>query len=674
MPNVQTKGEMAATPDAEPEGDAEIVNPYVGPVPFNERQKYLFFGREQEAEILLSLAISERIVLFYAQSGAGKSSLLEAGLIPRLLENGYQVLPVVRVGGRLSDDVNAADVESSYVFNTVCSLSSSKDYKALLKTRLDEFLAVRYAGDKQGSRGRYLIFDQFEEILTSYPEFWHKREDFFHQLKWSLDADPRLNLILVMREDHVAGLDRYAPLLPDRLRVRYRMERLGREAALGAITGPASVAKRPFVAEAAAALVDDLSQMRIAEQEKTVPGEFVEPVQLQIVCYQLWKNLKGSPGEVITKGDIEKHGNINKALETFYEEIVKDVAERTNTPEARIRRWFGDTLITPSRIRAQVNVASSTSASLPPEATDLLLKEHLIRIEEARGGKWVELAHDRFITPIIVSNNRWQMQNDSPISAAARTWDRNGRDESFLFHGTRLFDAQEFLEKNRDLLTGLERDFLTASNNKATRQNRLLYGVIGLLVVLLCVAVGLALWADSAAREAQIRYEALRPYFIQGSFIKNPSEIDPTVIDESIKAAKLRQEIAQSTDAERRKLITVQAFVRDFERDNIDPKKVEATLVEIGFKYENVPTELAGIATNAIWFAQDVDVADVQLVALTFVQAGVKLKCIRTFSDPTGEKRSLIQVGGQANVADDKYPALTTEQIGKLTRDGNCPN
>ncbi|MCB2056719.1 MAG: hypothetical protein KDE30_02215, partial [Novosphingobium sp.] len=61
-------------------------NPYVGPVTFTYADRDRYFGREREARDLLSLVIAERLTLFYAQSGAGKSSLLNTRLIPALRE------------------------------------------------------------------------------------------------------------------------------------------------------------------------------------------------------------------------------------------------------------------------------------------------------------------------------------------------------------------------------------------------------------------------------------------------------------------------------------------------------------------------------------------------------------------------------------------------------------
>ena len=73
-------------------------NPFPGPKPYREDQKDFFFGRSSEIEQLTSLVLSTSAVLLYAQSGSGKSSLLQAGLVPSLEDFGYRILPTVRFG------------------------------------------------------------------------------------------------------------------------------------------------------------------------------------------------------------------------------------------------------------------------------------------------------------------------------------------------------------------------------------------------------------------------------------------------------------------------------------------------------------------------------------------------------------------------------------------------
>src|SRR5215216_1515748 len=197
-------------------------NPYVGPVPFKRGQKEYFFGRDQEEETLLSLVISERIVLFCAQSGVGKSSLVNALLIPGLEAEGYKVWPVIRVGGELPSGISPESVDNIYIFNTLWTLSGGAgSLKSLAQQKLKMFLK-----NNEQSLPHWLIFDQFEEVLTTNLKHCEHRPEFFRQLRKALDDDPMLNIIFVMREEHIAGLDDYAAILPDRLRVRFRMDRL----------------------------------------------------------------------------------------------------------------------------------------------------------------------------------------------------------------------------------------------------------------------------------------------------------------------------------------------------------------------------------------------------------------------------------------------------------------
>ena len=158
---------------------------------------------DREARDLLSLVISQRLVLFYAQSGAGKSSLINTWLIPGLKGEGFGVLPVGRVGGELPEGVT--QVDNIFLYNLMLSLDRGRDGRGrsakLVDLGLSEFLdrlttddgtiwyyedsAPAEAGDGEAGTGAYtepndvLIVDQFEEIITTYPDRWQKRSAFF---------------------------------------------------------------------------------------------------------------------------------------------------------------------------------------------------------------------------------------------------------------------------------------------------------------------------------------------------------------------------------------------------------------------------------------------------------------------------------------------------------------
>src|SRR5437773_10177580 len=73
------------------------VQPYVGPRPFKREDAPFFFGRDREAHELRSPILSHSEVLLYAQSGAGKTSLINTKLCPLFDDADLEVLPLARV-------------------------------------------------------------------------------------------------------------------------------------------------------------------------------------------------------------------------------------------------------------------------------------------------------------------------------------------------------------------------------------------------------------------------------------------------------------------------------------------------------------------------------------------------------------------------------------------------
>jgi hypothetical protein len=116
-------------------------NPYPGPRSFEQAECHLFFGRDREVRDLLSLIIAHPVVLLHAQSGAGKTSLLNAGLIPLLMEEGFEVLPVARVRGFEAIEQYQIEIPNIYVFNTLMSwISDRGDLESFTNGSISDFL------------------------------------------------------------------------------------------------------------------------------------------------------------------------------------------------------------------------------------------------------------------------------------------------------------------------------------------------------------------------------------------------------------------------------------------------------------------------------------------------------------------------------------------------------
>jgi tetratricopeptide (TPR) repeat protein len=303
-----------------------------------------------------------------------------------------------------------------YVFNTLQSLSPGTDPQTLASKSLTEFLAeyVQRNGTLQNQIPYVIVFDQFEELFNIYTEGWrHQQEEFFRQIAKAVTTDPLLRIALVIREDYLAQLDPFAPIMPEKLKPHFRLERLRREAALLAIKGPLKNTQRNLEEGAAEALVDDLLKVRIENMfgdTVEVLGEFVEPVQLQVVCHRWWQEELASLITQITRKHI---GNVDEALESFYEEAIYFTAEKTKVHHGTLREWVEKSLITLTETRSIVHRGPRYTAGLSNEAVEVLEQKHLLTSEWRAGARWYELTHDRLIGPIKSSNEKWKKMREN---------------------------------------------------------------------------------------------------------------------------------------------------------------------------------------------------------------------------------------------------------------------
>jgi hypothetical protein len=177
--------------------------------------------------------------------------LLNARVLPKLeAEEACEVLPVARVRGDIPSAIQTEEIDNLYVFNTLLKWTEETEVTPaqLIDLSLAEFLKLRpHQSDQEGDPAlRVLVFDQFEELFTFYPERWPEREKFFEQVNQALADDKLLRVLFTIREDHVAQLDPYAQLLPEQLRYRFRLERLGESgiSGCGPLQGPGALLRR----------------------------------------------------------------------------------------------------------------------------------------------------------------------------------------------------------------------------------------------------------------------------------------------------------------------------------------------------------------------------------------------------------------------------------------------
>lgn len=450
-------------------------NPYVGPRAYQAGET--LYGRDREIRDLLDLLVAERIVLLHSPSGAGKSSLVQAGLVPRLQEDRFLVLPVVRVNLEPPENLPAQEKFNRYVFSALLSLEEAipeeqrLPLEELAGLSLSAYLdlhraastAKQTAAGEPPSSSEVIIFDQFEELLTTAPTDQPSKVVFFEQVGAALRNRSRWALFS-MREDYLAALTPYLRPVPTRLENTFRLDLLTAEAARQAIQNPPRQQDVIFEDAAAQKLIVDLRMVHVQNPDGSMeeqPGPYVEPVQLQVVCYRLWQNL-ASDDQEISLEDVAKVGDVSQSLAEYYAERVAEIASRSGVKERAIRAWFDEQLITENGIRSQVLMQPDASSGLPNSAIRMLQDAHLVRSEKRRGTTWFELTHDRLIRPIRQSNAAWFQANLSMLQRQADLWQKENRSDHLLLRDAALASANQWAAANAEELTTVEQDFLRA--------------------------------------------------------------------------------------------------------------------------------------------------------------------------------------------------------------------
>ena len=295
--------------------------PYVGVRPFQRdilEDRARFFGRDQESKQIVSLILSNPLILVYSPPGAGKTSLFNANILSTLESQAFQSLPTVRMQNTLSN----ADSKNIFILNALQSLNPSADPQTLTEKSLTTFLKEYYPREMSTESiptRRLIIFDQLEELFSLYSDrLQDQLKDFFRQITEALDDDPLLRIVFIIREEYLSQLDPFAGFVKGRLWPRFRLDYLRKEAALLAIKGPLENTRRSFAPGVAEKLVDDLLKVQVEKispltlKQAEVISECVEPILLQAVCLRLWRELP----EQITQ--------ITQAeMENFWERQVK---------------------------------------------------------------------------------------------------------------------------------------------------------------------------------------------------------------------------------------------------------------------------------------------------------------------------------------------------------------
>lgn len=685
---------------------ATRLNPYVGPRSFEPFEANQFFGRDRDALQLFELLLAERVVLLHSPSGAGKTSLIRAKLIPMMQSEGFHVYPPIRVNEAPPAGWSFL-TQNRYVRSVMTCLEA--DHKAgtrkgmsfggrvFAMPTLAEYLAKRREAllaeqAAQGTESRFvpelLIFDQFEEILTINVLDHDARLEFFEHLCAALIPRHRW-AVFAMREEYLAAIESHLTVLPSALGARHRLDLLTENAATDAIVKPAGLpsARGEYTEKALKRLLTNLRTITGTGSDGSRLDRLIEPVHLQVACCKVWDAAMGdakycSETIKIEESHVEHVGDVDGALRAYYAGSVTAAAQAGRISEAKIRKWIGTDLITRG-IRTQVLKGTETDRGISAVAATLLEDKYIIRVENRRNAVWYELAHDRLIDPVRKDNRDWFFaRKEGDLHRQAEIWNRNGRPISGLLLGDMLKKAKEMVTNNPDSETPELADFLAASNAFAGKTRKRRGAVVVLFIALLMIGL-LREIADNKTQKAQIANQDLT---LRSLKVWKDSAISVT---QAARAAAWRlpeiaqhgSVLAQSIHADSAIHALMSRGVTHPALDTIryfsklhGPLEAQSALVALGFPVtiKESPAESGG--TNSISFGNATDPANRQLLALALVRAGVGLKRIcAPLNGNSGPH--VLQVYG--TVEGHGLPPITVSQITSMSADSpsvHCNN
>jgi tetratricopeptide (TPR) repeat protein len=383
-------------------------NPWLGLASFTEETRAYFFGRDDEVAELSRRVQRKLLTVLFGQSGLGKTSILRAGLVPRLRGQGY--CPIyVRIDYGKDSPEPAEQIKQAISRTARRSGEWTQVGVAIEGESLWEFLHHRddVLRDESGATLiPLLIFDQFEEIFTlaQSDDFGRARAARFIEeladlvenrppksLEAKLEEDESgaerfdfargdYRVLIALREDYLAPLEGLKKAMPSISQNRLRLAPMTGEQALAAVVQPG---KRLVTDEVAAAIV------RFVAGGAEIAHAEVEPSLLSLICREL-NDTRIAQGRDEISLDLLA-GSHASILSNFYQRSLAD------QPEA-VRQIIEDDLLTSSGFRENVAEESLVSrfnaVGAAPDTLAVLVNRRLLRIEERLDVRRVELTHD----------------------------------------------------------------------------------------------------------------------------------------------------------------------------------------------------------------------------------------------------------------------------------------
>jgi energy-coupling factor transporter ATP-binding protein EcfA2 len=472
-------------------------NPYRGLKSFSEEDKQLFFGRKAFTKKLISAIKEKSLVAIIGPSGSGKSSIVFAGLVPKL-KAGIPSLGKVRIASfRPGEDpfmsmaialAQISDITPEQENNL--DILSKADQQRYVKLNLanelghnpDSFYrAITTIIQQEPGTHLVIIADQFEELYTTCPK--EKRFLFLDSLVEVVNRATNFRLVITLRADFCGLALLYQPF--GELIQRHRAEfltQMNHEELKEAIVKPANLMQVSFEG----GLVK-----RLVEAVESSTGKL--PL-LEFALAKLWEKQQDLK---LTHQAYEAIGGVNEALslyaETKYAGLSEQDRRRLRRILLRLVSWEEGLEVT-RRIarRGEINpedwelvVRLAEDRLFVTDYNDALRTETVEIIHESLINNWATLKQ-------LIEENKDFLHWKKQLQADVSQWQSRNQHSDYLVKGRRLIDAEEMLQGRWQDLSRDERKYIKACrqfDRKKRNTRKVLFSAIVSAIVIFLISI-----------------------------------------------------------------------------------------------------------------------------------------------------------------------------------------
>ncbi len=447
--------------------------PYPGMLAFDEREASIFFGRENETRKIVEMLNaarrreSDRLLIVMGASGSGKSSIVRAGVVPRLRRDSQWVLVGPFRPGRQPVDELAVGLLKAFDGDTA---EADEVAARLRRTSISEVLADARRKSGRPEATPLLIIDQFEELLVNDAS----AREFLQMVNEACASeDPVIHFMVTLRSDFTAELHRRLdlPALLD-AQESYAVGPMQPTAMRRIITEPAKLGALEFEEGLVDLLLDEIGT----------------PDALPLLAFTLrvlWD--RGHDDGVLDNREYEEIGGLGGAI--------------AHEADAILGGEFDDELrgafVRMSRLGENGGYARVTTdwddhpKSVHP-ALQRFVDQRILVSGSHDGVPTVEIAHEALLRqwpPLTeaLDKDRDSQRTRQDIERVAGDWTAKGRRRDLLYSGATLTVASKWETNNERELDEDGKAFLRASRRR--RRFRRIAAIAGIVSVIALLAV-----------------------------------------------------------------------------------------------------------------------------------------------------------------------------------------